>query len=137
MLALAGTFLVGERGAHRQAGIHAGQHIGDGDTDFLWPATGFVVALAGDGHQSAHALENEVIARAGGVGAGLAKASHRAIHQPRIDGAQVFVAQAVFGQCTDLEVLQHHIAFRCQLADQRLSFGMCQIDRDGLLAAID
>ena len=52
-----------QRGEDRDRRIHAGREIGDGDADFLRPAAGLVVALAGDAHQTAHGLDDEVVAR--------------------------------------------------------------------------
>jgi hypothetical protein len=55
-------------GNDREPGVHAGDHIGDGDADALRAAAFAVVALAGDAHQAAHALEHQVVRGARGIG---------------------------------------------------------------------
>ena len=56
----------GESGGDREARIHAAQHVAHGDADFLRsPAA--IVPLAGDAHEAAQSLEEEVVAGASGV----------------------------------------------------------------------
>src|SRR3546814_3079752 len=49
---------------------------------------------------------------------------------------QAVVVQAIARQGADLVVLDHDVGGGCQVADQRLSVWMRQVDRDGFLAAI-
>ena len=84
MLARAGALAGDERrldGDHR---IEAGEDVGKGDADLLRLAVG----LAGQVHDAAHALDDEVVAGAVGVGAVLAEAGDRAVDQPRVDRAR-------------------------------------------------
>jgi hypothetical protein len=56
--------------------------------------------------------------------------------QFRIDLLQAVVVEAVFLQRAGLEVLDQHVGFCDQLADQRLAFGQCMIDCHRLLVAV-
>ena len=85
MLAQPGFFAAQQRGLDGDGGVEAGHQVGKGNTGFLRPAAGQVVALAGNAHQSAEALDDEVVARLGRTRAGLAKAGDRAVHQPRVE----------------------------------------------------
>ena len=44
-------------------GVHAGHQVGDRDAGLLRAAAGQIVALAGDAHEAADALDDEVVAR--------------------------------------------------------------------------
>ncbi|MNT51313.1 hypothetical protein D3C72_1882750 [compost metagenome] len=99
-------------------------------------AAGQVVALAGDAHQAAHGLDQEVVCGLGGARPRLAKAGDRAVHQARVDPGQRFVVQPHARQGADLVVLQHHVRVAAQFLDQRLAFGRLQVQRDGALAAV-
>jgi hypothetical protein len=48
---------------------------------FCGPAALLAVGAAGDAHQAAHALDQEVVAGARGIGPVLAEAGDRAVHQ--------------------------------------------------------
>ena len=65
----------------RVGGVEAGEDVGEGDAGLLRLA----VRIAGQVHDPAHALDDEVIAGACGIGAGLAEAGDRAIDEPRIE----------------------------------------------------
>ena len=64
MAADAGDGAARERGLDRHDRIEAGEDVGEGDADLLRPAGG----IAGEIHDSAHALDHEVVARARGIG---------------------------------------------------------------------
>ena len=69
-------------------GQGAGGDVGDRDADFGRGAVG----KAGNAHQSAHTLGDEVEAAALGVGAGRAKAGYGAIDQAGLELGQLFIA---------------------------------------------
>ncbi len=106
----AGRIAMAQGRHHGQRGVHAGDHVGHRDADLLRAAAREVVALAGDAHQSAHALEDEVVAGARRVRAVLSESGDRAIDQPRIDLAQIVVGEAVARQVADLVVLDDDVA---------------------------
>jgi len=58
----------------------------------LRPGARFAVGAAGDAHQSAHALGQEVVAGARCVGTGLAKAGDRAVDEPGIQRLEARVS---------------------------------------------
>ena len=60
----AGGVAVAQRREDRDRGVHAGEQVGHRDADLLRAAAGQVVALAGDAHQPAHALDRVVVAGA-------------------------------------------------------------------------
>src|SRR5262245_34865092 len=136
MLAGAAFFAVRERRAYCDRRVHAGNDVADRYTRLLRPPAGKIVALAGDAHQSGHALDHEVVAGALGVRPGLAEARHRAVDEPRVDLPQILVAQAVTREVADFVVLHQHVALRGELAHDVLPRGFRQIHRHRLLAAI-
>jgi hypothetical protein len=54
----------GQRGEHGVAGIQAGQDVGQRHADLLRAGAVLAVGAAGDAHQAAHALDQEVVAGA-------------------------------------------------------------------------
>ena len=118
------------------ARIHAGEYVGQRHADLDRARAFFAVGPAGDAHQAAHALHQEVIAGALGVRPGLAEAGDRAVDQARIDSEQRGVVEAVLGEAADLEVLDHHVAAFGEFAHQRLSCGAGEIDGNRFLVAV-
>src|SRR5437868_5346883 len=92
--------------------------------------------MAGDAHQTAHRLEDRVVAGARRVRPGLAEAGHRAIDDAGIDGADGLVIEAVSPEIADLVVFHEDVAGFGELANDRLPFGLGDIDGDGLLVAV-
>ena len=72
---------VGEGGEDGVAGVEAGQDVGQRDADLLRPGARLAFGHAGQAHQPAHALDQEVVAGARRVRAVLAEAGDRAIDQ--------------------------------------------------------
>src|SRR5262245_64763283 len=133
MLAGAGFGAVRERGANGDARVHAGDQIGDRDAGLLRPAARAVVALAGDAHQAAHALDHEVVARALAPRPGVAETGDRAVDQAGIERAQLRVAEAVALEVAELEVLEQHVAARGELARDRLPLRLRKVQSERLL----
>jgi hypothetical protein len=121
-----------QRGQDRRDRVDAGEDVGDRDAGFLRLAVG----LAGDRHQAGHALDDEIVAGAMGIGPGLAEAGDRAIDQPRVHRREAVVVEPVFRQPADLEVLDHHIGAGDQVADLRLAVRRAEIDHPRGLAAV-
>src|SRR5262245_2170155 len=125
-----------QRRAYGDAGIHAGDDIDNRDPRFLRPAAREIVTLAGDAHESAHALDHEVIAGAFRVRPGLTESGDRAVHEPWVERLQGLVTQAIARQVPHLEVFEQHIALHGEPAHDGLPLGPGKIDCDGFLAAI-
>ena len=136
VLAFARAVPVRERGEHGHGGVHAGHQIRDGHAGLLRTAAGQVVALAGQAHEAAHALHDEVIAGAGGVRTGLAEARDGAVDEVWLHGLDRCVVEPVFRELADLVVLEHHIGVRGELADDVLALGRADVDRDRALVAV-
>jgi hypothetical protein len=70
------------------------------------------------------------------VRTGLAEPGNRAIDQARIDGRKLLVVEAVATERPDLVILDQDIRFPGQRSNQRLSFGMREVDRYRLLVPV-
>ena len=136
MLALAGALAVRERGQDAGRREQACDQIGDRNARLLRSAAGHVVGLAGDAHEPGHALDDEVVAGALGVGSGLAESGDRAIDDARIRFRDVRVVEPVLREPADLEVLDEHVRVARQRHHDRLTFGLREVDGDRKLAAI-
>jgi hypothetical protein len=111
-----------QRGEDGVAGVEAGEDVGQRHADLLRAGALLAVGAAGDAHQAAHALDQEVVAGARGIGAVLAEAGDRAVDERGLS-AQAGVVEAVGLEAADLEVLQHHVGPRRQFAHDGLAFG--------------
>ena len=136
MLADAALGAMRKRGAYGDAGVHAGDQVGDRDPRLLRAAARPVVALAGDAHQAAHALDHEVVPRPLAPRPGMAEAGDRAIDEAGVDLLQLRVAEAVAIEVAEFEVLQQHVAARGELARDRLPLRVREIQRERFLAAV-
>jgi len=96
------------------------EEVGHGHAHLLRP-TPQVVALTGDAHEAACALDGVVVAGPFAVGAGLTIPRDAAIHQARIERLQGVEVQAVTCHVADLEVLDEHVAVRHQPFDDALA----------------
>ena len=95
VLAFAGAVAMRERGEDRRGRVHARHQVGDRDAGLLRPAARPVVALAGDAHEAAHPLDDEVVAGAIGVRTVLAEPGDRRVHEARMERAQRRVVETV------------------------------------------
>ena len=136
MLALTGALAFAHRGERGDGRVEPGQHVGDGDAHLLRAAARKVVALAGDRHQPAHRLDEEVVAGAVGIGPGLAEAGDRAVDQPRVDRAQALVVEPVAREPAPLVVLQQDVGGRHQPPDELLPPCRGEVESDRFLAAV-
>ena len=130
--ALAGVLALLQRRRDGERGIDAGEHVGERDAE----PHRLAVGRAGDVHDAAHALHQQVVAGAVRVGPVLAEAGDRAIDQPRIVRREALVVEAVLRQAAELEILDQHVGARRELLDDALAFLGLEIDRDRALAAI-
>ena len=136
VLALTALLAPGQCRQHGIGGIQAGQDVGQRHPHFHGASTWFSIRPAGDAHQPAQPLDQEIIASAWRIGTILPEAGNGAIHQPRIDGLQAVVVQSVLFQPPQLEVLQYHIGLRGQPTHDVLAFRLGDIDRDGALVPV-
>ena len=95
------------------------------------------VGRAGNIHGAAHGLRRQIIGRTHGVGTGLAKARHRGVNHV---GIELFAglhtkAQAVHN--AGPVVFQQNVCRFDKLGKKSLSFGGLEVQRNGLLSAVD
>ncbi len=121
-----------QRGEDRLRRIHAGEHVDRGHAELQRSLAGFAVG----GHHAGLALDDQVVAWPFGLGREAGVAGDRAVHQPGIELGQLFVAQAQLFRTADLEVLDHHVAARGQLAGQLQARFALQVQRDRALVAV-
>src|SRR5262249_34716617 len=120
----------------REARVHPGHDVGDGNSDLLRAAARQLIALAGDAHQAAHALEDEIVSGEVRAWAVLAVAGHRAVDDAGVDRLQLVVAEPVFPEAPALVILQQPVAFRGERARDPRALGVRDIERDRFLAAV-
>ena len=130
--AAAGPLALVQRGEDSHDRIDAGEDIGDRNPGAL----GLAIRRPGQVHDPAHALSHQVVARAGGIGPGLAEAGDRAIDQARAFLAQAGIVEAEFGEPANLEILDQHVRARRQLANDAPPVLALEIDLDRAFAAI-
>jgi hypothetical protein len=88
------------------------EEVGIGHAHFHGFSARCAIRLPGDGHDSTHTLDHEVVARPLGIRPSLAKACNRAVDDLRIDGLQTVIVETVFFQPANLEIFNHYIRFR-------------------------
>ena len=93
-------------------------------------------ALAGQAHQAAQALDQEVIARTSRVRSVLAEAGDGAVDQAGIHCLEALVIQAIGRESTHLEVFDQHVGLQSQLPNQRLASRRAQVDCEGPLVTV-
>ncbi len=92
--------------------------------------------FAGDAHQAAHRLDDEVVTRDVAHRPGLPETGDRAIDESGVDRAQLLVAEVVAREVARLVILDQHIALRREPARDVLSRRLGDVERDRFLAAI-
>ena len=132
ILAFAGRLGMAQGRLNGDDRVKAGEDVGHRDADLL----GLAAGLAGDRHQPADPLYDEVVAGARRIGAVLPEAGDGTIDEAGIDCLQAVVVEAVFLQPPELEVLDHHIGGRNELAYRTGALGRREIERYRPLAAI-
>ncbi len=133
LLPLPGQVAMPQRRQDADAAVQPGEQVRHRHADLLRQS----IRLAGQAHDAAHRLDQAVIARPRRIRPGLAEPGDRAIDQPRKLRVQLLVAQAVFRQRADLEVLHQDVAVGDQLQRDLLAFLLADIQRDRLLVAVD
>src|SRR5690606_13576921 len=125
-----------QRGLDGDGRVQAGEDVRECDAHLLRTRTRRLLFGAGDAHQPAHRLDQEVVAGTVGIGTALAEAADRAVHQSRRDGAQACRIQTVLLQPAGLEVLEDDVGLPGKTGDHRLPFGGGDVDRDRTLVAV-
>ena len=116
----------------RGGGINAGEHIGDRHAHLLR----LPLRLARHRHQTRHALDDEIIACAMRIGAGLAKSRDRAIDQFGVDRVEAGIVEPIFRQPVNLEVFDQHIGIRNQAMHDLFALGRAEIGNHTAFSAV-
>lgn len=94
------------------------------------------VGPAGGAHQAAHGLADDVVARALGIGAVVAKAGNRAVDDGGVDFFQIFIAKAQLFHHAGAVVFQHNVRLLHQLAENLFALLAFQVQRHAALVAV-
>ena len=136
VLAAAGVLARLQRGQDGGAGVQPGEDVGERHAHLHRAAAVLAVGAAGDAHQPAHALDQEVVAGAVRIRPALPEAGDGAVHQARVERAQGGIVQPVLRQAPGLEVLHQHVALLRQAPHQLLPLGAGEVDGHRLLVAV-
>jgi hypothetical protein len=132
-LPLARAVPVMQRGQHPQGREAGAEIVPDVDADLQgWPA-----GKPRDGGEATYRLGQRVVRGALDVFPPLAEAGIGHVDQPRIDLAELAVADPPFPlQCAPTEVLYQDVALGHELLDQRLALRVVHIDGHVVLAVV-
>src|SRR5207247_3658808 len=130
--AAAGPFLDPESEQDAEGRVHAGGHVGDGDT----AAHPVPARLAGDADDPALGLEEEVERGPVAIGPILAEAGDRAVDDAGVAITGRLVSQAEPGEGTHAVVLQHDVAPLDEPEEQLLAPRVLEVYLDPLLVAM-
>ena len=131
-LPFAGLFPLIERQQNTDRGIHAGSDIGDGDAG----ARRFV-GIAGGGDNAALALNQEIVSLDVAIRTVLAVAGERAINQPRIQLAELFITEPKPAGDTRRIILEENIRALRQLLQNLPPLFFLDVDGQAALVAIE
>ena len=92
---------------------------------------GGAVRLAGEVHQAAVGLDDEVIAWFVGHRASASVAGNGAVHDVGVDGFDVLVAQPHAGQGSGAEAFDHHVGIFGELFDDAQALIGFEVDGQG------
>ena len=131
-LAPAGELAGVQRHQDADGQVHAAQHVAHGAAH----TGGLAARVAGDAHQAAHRLGDDIVSGALGVGPVAAEAGHRRINDARVDLFQLVIAQAQLVHNAGAIVLHHNVRLFDQLLEQLLALRRLQIQGNALLVAV-
>ena len=113
--------------------VQTGKHVDERHADLVRLA----VLGAGDRHQAALGLDDEVVAGAAGGLAPGAEPADRAVDDARVARADRVVAHAEPVGAAELEVLDHDVRASAQLERERPTLGIAEVEGAAALAAVD
>src|SRR6185503_19478928 len=132
-LPLAGAIARVQGGGDRERREHARDHVGlrHADHDRI------AARLAGETHDPAHPLNDEVVRGPRAAWAVLAEAADMAEDRSRIDSSYTFIGKAQARERPRAEVLDDDIALLDEAFEHALPVRVLEIERDAALVAID
>ena len=132
MLAFAGPRAHRERSLDRDGRVEPAEQVRDRHAVLHRLALG----LAGQRHEPAHRLDDEVVARLVAARPVLPEAGDRAVYKSGIGGGQARVVEAELGQLARQEIFQHHVCLRRQIAYLRKIIRVAKVGGDPALPPI-
>src|ERR1700722_1163876 len=136
MLPLSGDVAVMKSGQDRGGGVEASEEIADRQAHFGRTGAGLAIRPSGHAHQTAHALDEEVVTPAHRIGPRLSKPGDGAIDQARVEGREGRVVETIAGQRAGLEVLDHDVRRRGHSPDDLGALGLAEVDRDAAFVPV-
>ena len=132
-LPLAGFIAVVEGGYDGTEGQHTGEQVNEGKAHPLGGAVGF----AGEVHQAAIRLDDEVVAGLAGHRPGASVAGDGAVDDVGVESPDVIVAQPEARQGAGAEAFNHHIGVGSQLFDYGEAVVGFEVDGEAALVAVE
>ena len=118
---------------HRDGPEHPGDNVADGNADLR----GHAIGVAGDRHQAAAGLDDEVVAGLAGIGTADAVTADGDMHEIRVQSLQGILVEPEAGKAARAEVLDEHVPPADELP-QHLAAGVrVKIEPEAPLVAID
>ena len=136
VLPLSGALAVRDRGADREARVHAGENIRYSNANLLRPTAWRVVALPRYAHEPAHTLEDEIVSRPLSERAILSISGDGAVDDRWVDFLDICVREPERLEHADLVVLDEHLGFCCERADDFLAGRRLDVNAYGLFVAV-
>ena len=132
VLALAGPGLVVERGGNGAEGILAGHHVGQHDAAL----GGRAVGLAGEVHDAAAGLYQNIEPGSHGVGPILAEGGDGAVDHPRGEFCHLVIVEAKLFHHAGAEVFHHHVGGFDELLHSGDALRVLHVDGDAFLSPV-
>src|SRR5579871_116830 len=104
-------------------GIHCCQDVNHRQANFEWAATRRTIRMAGNTHQTANRLKDEIIAGLVSIGSRLAVGSNGAVDKSPVDFRKGRIVEAISCKSSDLVILNKHIALGDETFYELLPFG--------------
>src|SRR5215467_12634811 len=133
LLSLSGGIAMTQRRQYPDAAIKPCEQIRERNSDLL----GLAIRLPGQTHDPAHRLDQTVITGPRRVRSGLPEAGDRTVDQPGKSPVKLIIAETIFRQRADLEVLDENVALGDQPQRDLLAFRLGDVERDRPLVAVD
>ena len=118
---------------HADGGVEPGQHVEDGDAG----PEGLAVGVAGEAHQPADGLHDQVVAGELRALLAAAEAADRGVDDAGVGRRDGGVVEPEPRQGAGAEVLQHDVGAGDQLARDREVVGVLEVEGDRPLVAVD
>jgi len=122
-----------ERRGDREGGEHPGDHVRLGDPDHRRHP----IRLAGEAHDPAHPLDDEVVRRPGPPRAVLAEPGDLAVDRARVQRGDALLREPESGHRPRTEILDDDIGSLDEPLECRLPRGMLEVEGDAALVPVD